>query len=646
LLLPGALTVYLGFNAGGYFPDTTAVVTIVLLAVLAVRICVARDPFEGFSEPLALAAAAFALYALWTLLSGAWSDAPARALLEFDRALLYLVTFVLFGSFGRTAFRLRWMIRGVALGIAIVCIVGLVTRVLPDVWPVSPGFVTERLSYPVTYWNSLGIMASVGVVLCLHLASSRSEPRLVRVLGAAAVPPLATTLLLTFSRGGIAAGVIGVIAYVFIARPRALLSGLLATVLPTVVAVVTAYDAELLASVDPTSSAATDQGHDVALVVALCTVAAALVRWALVWLDGRPLTLGLPPRALARLQEMAWWGLAGILIVGSLALNVPGYVGDQYDRFVHTTAPTSDVRERIFDPSNNGRLAHWEVALDTFREGKLRGEGAGTYQVSWAQHRPGSLATAYVRDAHSMYVEVLGELGIVGLVLLLVALGTVFVRLVVGLRGPTRTMYGALLAAMLTLAIHAGVDWDWEMPVVLVWLFALAGLALAAPARRRRSSRSLSVPARAVLGVVVILLALVPARIAGSESKLNQSYDAYSEGDCERAIDLARSSSDTLGSRPEPYEVVGYCHVLEGRGRLAVGEIRKAVKRDPDNWEYRYDLALALAASGRDPRPAARAALQLDPLGELTRLAVRRFDTKSPRRWRRTATKLARETEL
>jgi hypothetical protein len=365
-----------------------------------------------------------------------------------------------------------------------------------------------------------------------------------------------------------------------------------------------------------------------------------------VWLDGRPLTLGLPPKAHARLRGAAWYGLAGILIVGTLALNVPAYVGDQYDDFVHTSAPKGDVRERIFDPSNNGRLAHWDVALDRFTESKLHGEGAGTYQVSWAQHRPASLPDLYVRDGHSLYIEVLGELGIVGLLLLLVVLGTIFFRLGAGLRGPNRTLYGALFAATLTLAIHAGVDWDWEVPVVMVWLFALGGAALAAPSRRLIPSHPLSVPVRALAGVGLALLVLVPAHVAVSQKKIEDSFAAYGQGDCRQAIDLARSASDVLGTRPEPHEVVGYCYLLRGRGRRAVEEMQKAVSRDPDNWEYHYDLALARAASGIDPRPAARAALRLDPLEELTRLAVRRFDTANPRSWRRAGRALAKETEF
>ena len=109
-------------------------------------------------------------------MSAAWSDSTARALLEFNRALLYLLALVLFGSLPRTASNFRWMVRGVALGIVVVCACGLVTHVLPDVWPISEGLSGNRLSYPLTYWNAIGLLASVGTILCFHLACSRSEP--------------------------------------------------------------------------------------------------------------------------------------------------------------------------------------------------------------------------------------------------------------------------------------------------------------------------------------------------------------------------------------------------------------------------------------------------------------------------------------
>jgi hypothetical protein len=197
--------------------------------------------------------------------------------------------------------------------------------------------------------------------------------------------------------------------------------------------------------------------------------------------------------------------------------------------------------------------------------------------------------------------------------------------------GPTRTLYGALFAAALALTLHAGVDWDWEMPAVMIWLFALGGAALAAPARRRGAERLSSIPARALIAIPLVLLALVPAHVSASQSRLNDSLDAYRRGNCEQAVESARSSISALGNRPEPFEVIGYCYVLNRQEGRAVGEIAKAVDRDPDNWEYRYDLALARGASGLDPRPAARAALRLDPLEPLAQAAVRRFNTADPK---------------
>src|SRR3954452_12109095 len=37
LALPGAIAVYLGFNSGGYFPDTTAFAVLVLVVILVLR---------------------------------------------------------------------------------------------------------------------------------------------------------------------------------------------------------------------------------------------------------------------------------------------------------------------------------------------------------------------------------------------------------------------------------------------------------------------------------------------------------------------------------------------------------------------------------------------------------------------------------
>jgi hypothetical protein len=47
--------------------------------------------------------------------------------------------------------------------------------------------------------------------------------------------------------------------------------------------------------------------------------------------------------------------------------------------------------------------------------------------------------------------------------------------------------------------------------------------------------------------------------------------------------------------------------------RAALADIREAVRRDPGNWQYRYDTALLTAAGGGDAGPAAREAEALNP---------------------------------
>ena len=76
---------------------------------------------------------------------------------------------------------------------------------------------------------------------------------------------------------------------------------------------------------------------------------------------------------------------------------------------------TGDQRDRLFNPGLN-RVERWNVALDAFDADRFTGNGAGTYRLVWERDRPNDENT---NDAHSLYLETLGELGLVGAVLLL-----------------------------------------------------------------------------------------------------------------------------------------------------------------------------------------------------------------------------------
>jgi hypothetical protein len=397
-------------------------------------------------------------------------------------------------------------------------------------------------------------------------------------------------------------------------RPRGLVTGLVAAAPTSVIAVVSAYRHELLTSQTPTTAAATQQGHRVAAVVIACVAGAALLRVALSPLDERLASYHLPERSRRPVLIGAWAAAVVAVIAIGLAAHAPSRISDQYNRFVETAeaSPDQKVRPNIFDPSNRGLIDNWKVALDGFKDRPLTGQGAGTYEVYWNQHRPAKQASYNVVDGHSLYVEILGEQGIVGLLLLLTFIVTMLVALAPFRRGPNRALYAALFATALAWAAHAGVDWDWEMPAVTAPVIALGGAALATHDRDLMPSWT-TAGARVTIGLLLLLAAVTPGLVLASQRQLNDARDALRAGDCRKAVDRASASISTLAVRPEAYEVLGLCQATDGRPGFAVQALRRASKRDPNNWRYHYELGVVQGAAGLDPRAELATAHRLDP---------------------------------
>jgi hypothetical protein len=642
MLLPGALIVFTAFNAGGFFPGTPAVVALLLTQILLVRILQARHPFAGLAPITIAAIAAIALYAALTLASALWSHSTSRAVIEFDRAWMYLLVLLLFGTVLASPANIRLLIRGLVLGASIVCVVGLVTRVLPNVWPTEPGVSNQRLSFPVTYWNTLGLLAALGGVLAFHLTCSLGERRVVRVLAAAVLPLLAATLFFTFSRGSIAAGGVGLLVYVLVARPRGLLSGGLAVAPATAALIVVAYHANLLDTLHPTTPAAVRQGHHVALTAGICVLVCGALRLLFAHvLDPRLRRFAGRRRLGVGAKRGAIAGAIAMALVAALALGAPHTVAHDWNGFIAgapTKASHGDLRGRLTDPSNDGRTELWQVALHEFSASPVHGGGAAMYQTLWDQKRT---RPAYVINAHSLYLQAMAELGLPGLLLLLVVVGATIVGLAVRARGSQRSLYGALLAAGVAWALHAGVDWDWEMPVVTLGFFAAAGLALS-PRRRGRAGEGW-VPGhntRLVLALLCLATVVLPVSIIGSQSNLGSAESALNSSNCAAASPAALSSIGWLDFRPEPYEIVGFCDLKRGEPRLGITAMRQAVSRDPGNWETYYALAIAQASAGVDPRASVERALRMNPLEPLTREAAKELRTSSPTAWVRRAAAL------
>ena len=637
LAVPSLLTIYAAFNAGGFFAGGPAAIALALSFVLLLRVLLEPSPFAGLTGLGAVAMAGIGGLAIAGLLSGSWSGSWARALIGFDRTLAYLLALVTFGTLARRPGAVAWMLRGFAAAALVVCAFALASRLLPNL--VDSGHNPfRRLNYPVTYWNSLGLLGTLGALSCVHMTCDLREPRVVRLLAAGAVPLLLVTLFFTFSRAAIAAGVVAMVAYVLLARSPGLLTGLAAALPPSAVALAAAYGADRLSSASPTAPAAAPQAHHVVLVLGLAVAAGVLLRALLLAPDTRLEQVQIAKRA-RRVVGVALAALA--LVSAGLAFTVgdaPDRLKRQYNHFVegNEVKVSGSARSRLASVGNNGRLANWQVALDRFRERPLIGGGSETYELLWAQRR---LRDYDVVDGHSLYVELLSELGLVGLGLLVVGLGAILIGFARRMRGRERSLYAALLSMTLAWLLCAGVDWQWEMPVVTLWLFALGGAGLARGPREpaAEGSAPLRPLPRLLVSLGFLLLAVPPGLIFLSQRQLDSGVRALKAGNCPQAVESALASSRLLSVRPEPFELLAYCDVRLGRPKLAVQVIRAAVARDRSSWRLHYGEALVLGAARLDPRAEAARASRLNPLESLTRQARREFNTSDPRAWRRRA---------
>jgi len=383
-----------------------------------------------------------------------------------------------------------------------------------------------------------------------------------------------------------------------------------------------AYGAELLARAGYDTAAAAPEARRLGLTVLACAGASAALRAAALPVDAWLARLRIPARRTLALRTGVV--VTTLLVIGAAALaaDAPGRFADARATFSEAQIlNTPDLRDRLTSAIDNGRIPNWRVALDGFGSSPFRGTGAGTYRLTWDRLRPPP--PVKVNDGHSLYLELLSELGVVGLALVLLTLGTMLAGGLWRLGGPERHAHAAFVAAGTMLALHAGVDWDWEMPALFVWLFGAGGVVLARREDARTQIGEFGRTARVLAGLAVLVLALTPALFALSQRPLDRALAAFARRDCATAIDAALAATERLGVRPEPWLMLGYCDARAGQYALAQRAMDAARERDPDNWQMAYGQAIVVGVAGGDARPYAAQALRLNPLDERARALVR-----------------------
>ncbi len=587
-----------GFASGGYYPTAWGWGALVALWLAATYLVIGTATRPA---PLALTMlGGLALLAAWTWLSLLWSDDVDQTVLEGQRTLLYVAVAAALVLVVRRV-DVEALLGGTLIGIFLPAGYGLLTRLFPDRIGVFDPIAGYRLQEPVGYWNALGLFAAMGAALALGFAARGSL--LVRALAGASLPILLATTYFTFSRGAwLALGVGLVVAVAIDPRRLHLLAVGLVLAPASGLAVWLASRQDALTRTDAPLSAATDEGQRLALYLLVLAGVSALAAAAFGFAERRV--------TLPRTVPLAFAGaLALIVVVGSITVfarygGPHTIVQKGWDSFSATPQPNeADLRKRLFTFTGSYRVDLWRTALDEYADHPVVGSGAGSYEHYWNEHRP---FVHKVRDAHSLYLEVLAELGPLGLALLALALG---VPLVGAFFARGHPLVPAAAAAYVAYLVHAGVDWDWELPAVTIAALA-CGIGIIAAAARDED-RWLATPVR--WAAVAATLAVAPVAFVGlvGASALSAGQDALDRGRWAKAEDEARKAARWWRWSPEPWQRLGEAQLGAGDTSAAAASFRKAVSKDRHDWLLWYQLASV--TEGAEARRATAEAARLNP---------------------------------
>jgi O-Antigen ligase len=617
-----ALAVFgVAFQSGGYDVTVRNAFAIAGWWAIAVAVAAVVWPVERPPRAALVAGGALAALLVWTSVAISWSDSAERAFTEVNRIAFYLAVFTLVVLASRRGSGGRWA-DGLAVGIAATGLLGLVSRLFPDligdrgVSSFFPGGI-RYLGYPLDYWNGLGIFVGLGVPQLLRIALD-ARSTLARAVAVGVTPALLGTLYLTSSRGGMATAALGTVVFIALCRDRlrALVAVAVAGTGGAAAAAVLAARSEL-ADGRLQSPAVAGQGRSAGVLIAgICLLAGVVYR--LVARASVPIPRIRVPRL--ALAAGALLLVAAAVIAAKPAERFESFKQPPRNPFARVegapraaasaeTPRVAPASSHLLSSTGNGRWQFWGAAADEFETRPLLGRGPGSYEAWWARH--GSVSY-FTRHAHSLYLETLGELGVVGLALLLALLVTGLVagaRRLRPARYEERNVIAALVAVLSAFAFAAAIDWIWQLPAVtvvaVVALALLVGPATATAMAAASPPRRL-VPIAARAGAVVAALCLIVAQGIPffTQNDIRRSQQRFAAGDLAGARAAALSARSVQPWAASPHLQLAL--VEERRGDLAAARaaISKAIDRDPLDWRLwltsaRLDDEAGLASDAR-----------------------------------------------
>jgi hypothetical protein len=650
-LLGGALAGIAFGAAGGTQLGRTTVVEVLMLllggaAVAAGIVWGRRGPLHG-----AVSLLFFAALAALTTLSVTWAIVPELAYIEAGRTFAYLAVFAAAVAAARLAPRgAHVAIKGIVLAAIAATAYALAARV----WPGSIGEneISNRIGQPFEYWNAVGSTAALAIPGLLWLGSRRGGSIAGRVAAYPAMGAAILAILLTQSRGALAAAAIGAIAWFAIVPLR--LRSLPVVLLPSIAAgLVAAWALSKDAFAETAQPLAVKESvaGEFGLLLLLMTVL--LVLAGLAVNAGRE-RFALPVRVRRRLGIVAVVTACAVPLVGftSVAFSdrgLGGTIEDRVDELTSETdtAPTEQGAGRLAAASST-RGKYWREAGRVFEDRRSVGTGAGTFATARLRHRTDP---TFTRHAHGFVPQTLADLGIVGVALttalllawLVAAARTTALhpRRLPFRRGdgeplprrdwtPDRTALVALTLIAVVFGLQSAIDWTWFVPgpaaMALVGAGFVAGRGPAAAVPEGGGSLQLREPfwapspPRLLAASAVLLAALLTAwaiwQPLAADRQTTDALELAEDGDVDGALAKTRDAADTNPLSAEPLLVEAAISAQAGRDAEAEAALEDAVLKfpgDPETWTRLAAFQLGTLGEPADAAETIRGALYLDP---------------------------------